>query len=201
MCGYCQAKERHRLLWLVLSALQHKVNFRTLKVLHFAPEVCLSSKLRNLSGEYRTADLDAPGVDHHVDICDLPFGAGQFDLVLACHVLEHVREDQRALGEIRRVLSTNGMAILPVPIVSGMTVEYPAPNPHEHMHVRAPGLDYYDRYKTMFSRVDLSRSGDFDDEFQTWTYEDRSRWPTKALPLRGPMFGARHEDFIPVCYV
>ena len=76
-----------------------------------------------------------------------------FDLIYASHVLEHVQYDIQALHEIRRVLTKNGIAILPVPIVCEETIEYPEPNPAEHLHCRAPGIDYFDKYKSVFSKV------------------------------------------------
>jgi len=40
-------------------------------------------------------------------------------------VLEHIKEDNNAIMEIRRILKPNGFAILPVPIITDYTVEYP----------------------------------------------------------------------------
>lgn len=45
----------------------------------------------------------------------IPFKTGYFDLVTAIDVLEHVNDDLQALGEIKRVLKKNGLAILLVP--------------------------------------------------------------------------------------
>jgi SAM-dependent methyltransferase len=49
------------------------------------------------------------------DICDLPFAGASFDLVLATDILEHVENDQRAIGEIVRVLRPGGRALITVP--------------------------------------------------------------------------------------
>jgi SAM-dependent methyltransferase len=49
------------------------------------------------------------------DVCDLPFAGASFDLVLATDILEHVEEDQRAIGEIARVLRPGGRALITVP--------------------------------------------------------------------------------------
>lgn len=42
------------------------------------------------------------------DIFNLPFADGSFDHVFLCFVLEHLREPERALQELRRVLKTGG---------------------------------------------------------------------------------------------
>ena len=49
------------------------------------------------------------------DISDLPFADGQFGLVLATDVIEHVDDDRRGMAEIRRVLAPGGVAIVTVP--------------------------------------------------------------------------------------
>ena len=45
----------------------------------------------------------------------MPFGDGVFDRVIAAEVLEHIRDDQRALHEIARVLRPGGMLAVTVP--------------------------------------------------------------------------------------
>ena len=49
------------------------------------------------------------------DVCNLPFGAREFELVLATDIIEHVDDDLRAITEIRRVLAPGGIAIISVP--------------------------------------------------------------------------------------
>ena len=46
---------------------------------------------------------------------DLPFGPGEFDLLLACDVLEHVRDDGVALKELLRVADVGGNLIITAP--------------------------------------------------------------------------------------
>jgi SAM-dependent methyltransferase len=169
-------------------------------MLHFAPEPFLSPLLMARFREYETADLEMKGVNHKVDIRKLPFADKTYDFIYASHVLEHVREDSDAIAEIRRVLKPGGVAILPVPIVASKTVEYPDANPFEGGHVRAPGPDYFEKYKKDFSRVEVYSSDSFTGRYQLFVYEDRTAWPSKDCPLRPPMPGEKHADFVPVCY-
>ncbi len=141
------------------------------------------------------------GVDHYVNLLELPFADESYDFVYASHVLEHISDDNKAIAEIRRILRPDGVAILPVPLTGEKTIEYPQPNPNEAYHVRAPGLDYYDRYNKYFSRVEKFTSDMFSQNYQLFIYEDRTKWPTDDCPLLPPSEGKRHIDLVPVCYV
>ena len=173
----------------------------TKKILHFAPERFFRKTFQILFKEYVSADLMMEGVDVKCDMTNLPFEDATFDFVAACHVLEHITDDYKALSEIRRVLKPNGIAILPVPILGKKTIEYPEANPNEWDHVRCPGEDYYDRYLDFFSVVKQYTSQDFSDVNQIFIYEDRTIWPNEPCPLRPPTPGEKHTDAIPVCYV
>ena len=141
------------------------------------------------------------GVDHNVDLQHLPFADETYDFVFASHVLEHIPDDQKAISEIRRILKPNGIAILPVPIDSENTIEYPEPNPHEFYHVRAPGMDYFDRYERHFSKVERFSSGSLPKKYQLFVYEDHSHLSTKEHPWLASVQGEKFSDVVPVCYV
>jgi SAM-dependent methyltransferase len=200
-CPKCKSLERHRLQYLAVMGLPKSMNASGMKMLHIAPEPFFQEMFSRRFGEYETADLLMKGVDHHVDLQNLPFEDETYDFVFASHVLEHVTDDKRAIREIRRVMKPNGVAILPVPVVCEKTIEYPQANPSEAYHVRAPGFDYFDRYSKCFNKVDVLASNSFPEKYQLFIYEDRSLWPTTECPLRPSMDGERHADFVPICYV
>jgi SAM-dependent methyltransferase len=200
LCPSCGALERHRLQYLVLDELEES-DLACKKMLHVAPEKFLREVFSRRFSEYETADLFMKGVDHNVDLMDLPFANGSYDIVFASHVLEHIRDDKKAVAEIRRILKPNGIAILPVPVVCAETIEYPEANPHEAGHVRAPGLDYFERYREHFGKVTIASSETYPQKYQLYIYEDRSQWPTRECPMRRPMQGKKHADYVPICYV
>lgn len=197
-CPGCGAAERHRLQYVIMRRVAESFDFGTKAILHVAPEPFFRDWFRRVFASYTSVDLHRRNVDHRADLRALPFPDASYDCVFASHVLEHIREDALALAEIRRVLRPGGIAVIPVPIVAAATIEYPAPNPHEEGHVRAPGLDYYQKYSKYFRQVDLYRSDDFPERYQLFIYEDRTSWPT-TMPLRPVMDGARHGDVVPVC--
>lgn len=199
-CPDCNSLERHRLQKLVFDMVLDQRDPTDVSFLHIAPEPCHRKMFSHID-KYVTADLSMKDVDYNFDLqTTTPFQDDAFDIVFASHVLEHVPDDRRAISEIRRITKPGGVAILPVPVVSESTIEYPEPNPSESGHVRAPGLDYFDRYRAIFSQVEVFSSAAFPESFQLYVYEDRSIYPTKESPLRTPMAGIRHEDFMPVCH-
>jgi SAM-dependent methyltransferase len=199
MCPQCGALERHRLQYLVASDVMAHTNVLSMNMLHFAPEAFFRKMFSGRFGSYETADLYMKGVNYKADLLNLPFKDASYDIVFASHVLEHIADDTKAIQEISRVLKPNGVAILPVPIVCEKTIEYPSANPNEAGHVRAPGLDYFEKYKQFFNKIQVYASDCFPEKYQLFIYEDRTVWPTKECPLRPPMQGKRHSDFVPVC--
>jgi len=115
LCPSCLSLERHRLIWLYLKErtdfFQAKLN-----VLHIAPEHCFIKPFEKQHGDkYITADIESPLAKVKMDIHEIPFEDGKFDVVLCNHVLEHVRDDIKAMSEIRRVLKPGGWAIMQIP--------------------------------------------------------------------------------------
>jgi SAM-dependent methyltransferase len=177
------------------------LNTSAMKMLHFAPEPFFKDYFSQRFGHYETADLSMRGVDHNVDVQELPFEDETYDFVFASHVLEHVPNDIKALSEIRRILKANGIAVLPVPLIAEKTIEYSEPNPSESYHVRAPGPDYFDRYNRYFSKIIKYGSDSLPGKYQLFIYEERGHWPTEECPSRPSVQGDKHCDIVPVCYV
>ena len=200
-CPKCWSGERHRLQYLCFRKLQTEHDFSALNVLHVAPDSFFKPLLDDWFKVHHTGDLNMPDVDFKIDLTSLPFEDASYDVVYASHVLEHIQDDRLALREVRRILKPGGIAILPVPLVSPETVEYPKPDPVDDFHWRAPGPDYFDRYREFFDGIRIFTSSEFPDEFQLYLYEDRTKFPNERLPLRRPMAGERHVDMVPVCYI
>lgn len=200
-CPNCAALERHRLQFLVLREVFREKETAHLRMLHVAPEAFFREFFSQRFGRYETADLKMKSVDHIVDLQHLPFEDNTYDFVYASHVLEHVPDDRKAISEIRRILRPNGMAMLPVPIYSEKTVEFSVPDPHEFGHVRAPGLDYFDRYERYFAKVERFDSGSKPEKYQVFIYRDNSHLSKTEYPWPSPMQCEKLTDVVPVCYV
>lgn len=115
-CPRCGSTDRERHLLAYLER-EKSIQFRGRRVLHFAPENAIRGWIvAQKPQEYVQADLlpSAPGI-LKIDITEMPFASGYFDVVVANHVLEHVSQDSSALREVGRVLRRGGHAIMQTP--------------------------------------------------------------------------------------
>jgi SAM-dependent methyltransferase len=139
------------------------------KVLHFAPEPCMSKWLSSRSDDYHTADLMVPTVMHKEDICNMSFADDSFDLVWCSHILEHVTDDHKAMRELRRVMKPNGLAVIQVPVWGAKTNDEVLKTPEERVlkyfqddHVRRYGSDIENRLRSAGLIVETLRTDDLD---------------------------------------
>lgn len=153
-CFHCNSLERHRFLWLYLERRTSFVSSPPETMLHFAPEACIESRLKQVLGKgYLTADIEHGKAILQLDITDIGYPDESFDSILCSHVLEHVPNDAKAMSEIYRVLKPAGWALLVVPISGDKTFEDPSVvDPYERLrlfgqedHVRVYGRDFSDR--------------------------------------------------------
>ncbi len=155
LCPGCGALERHRYLWLYLETALGVTSNR-LSVLHIAPEPGIRRRLRDCpSIRYTSIDLHDPGAMTAMDASHLAFNDGSFDLIVCCHVLEHIQDDRAALREFARVLRPAGQAIILVPMDKNLSQTFENRSitsaegrmdafGHPY-HVRICGDDYGDR--------------------------------------------------------
>ena len=127
---------------------------RRLRVLHTAPEPCLEPRLRGRPNlRYRSIDRFNPFADLSADLTAIPLPDASVDLVISCHVLEHIPDHRAAMRELARVLRPGGQAIVMVPNDDRPVTEEGADvaSPAERMrrfghpyHYRNYGLDILD---------------------------------------------------------
>src|SRR5690349_13732416 len=151
VCPRCGSQARHRLLWLFLEARPELLESAG-SLLHVGPEYCIQRQLSRLEGlRYVSADLDSPLAAEVVDVTRMPYRDGEFGAVICSHVLEHVEDDRRAMGEILRVLRPGGWAIVMAPVdpTRAVTLEDPSAVTEaerlrlfgQHDHLRLYGND------------------------------------------------------------
>lgn len=183
ICPNCVSSMRHRLLWASLNLLD-EVNIKKLitgkKVLYFAPDPVLDSKVKAFAASYETADFWAEGyhysnIDHNLDISDMSrFADNTYDCIIAFDVLEHVPAHLKAIEEINRVLKPGGYAILSVPQQDNLakTEEDLSPMSREERekrfgqwdHLRIYGDDFNEMLTARGFRVRIVTEKDFSPE-------------------------------------
>lgn len=112
ICPMCNALPRHRILAKWCG--EHEDRLRGKRILYFAAETAMTDWLKKRSISFTTADLYYPA-DRKMDILDTKEPDGAWDLIFCNHVLEHVADFRKALAELYRILSPEGMLICSFP--------------------------------------------------------------------------------------
>ncbi len=206
-CPGCSSLVRHRALWLYLERVLD-IGRRPMRILHVAPEPGISRRILASGADYVAGDIDPMPGFRRIDVTDIAFPDGSFDLVICSHVLEHVPDDRRAIREIDRVLRADGTALIVVPVKDGPTIEFLAsdgdpghaprsdpaaegadgPAAHrrvgDHGHVRQVGTDYVDRLRDANLEVEVV------DYATTLSSAERDRF---AIEPGEPIFVCHHR--------
>ncbi|NNM06468.1 MAG: methyltransferase domain-containing protein [Gemmatimonadetes bacterium] len=176
-CPNCGSNQRTRLLHLFFE-FRTEIYEKDVRVLHISPKRPIARELRrhqnidHVCGALfpeRFAEFRAV----RLDVTDIEFADGEFDVVICNHVLEHVREDETAMKEIYRVLTPGGFAVLQVPLALDLAETLEDPKVVEKRerihaygqkdHLRLYGLDYFDRLRNAGFRV--SRDNPFKNQW------------------------------------
>jgi len=163
-CPKCGELERARMAMLVANEIYDDHKASQTDVLHISPENFLRKIFKKKYKSYISSDLYRKDVDHQFDIEEIPYPDNSFDLVFASHVLEYVKNDKKAINEIKRVLRPGGLAFLPVPMLHDKTIDFKERPPNKRI-IRETGVDYFDRYREVFTEVKVYDPSSFDEKF------------------------------------
>ena len=164
-CPRCGSSERHRLAFFYLQDNLRMKENQGARLLDVAPDAFVTKALFQTADiDYVSIDLVRSNADYLMDITDLQFDDDSFDVIVCYHVLEHIKEDRQAMGELYRVLKPGGWAILQVPIWARETYEddsVPREKFLKHYghkdHVRTYGLDFKERLQSSGFQVKLDQ--------------------------------------------
>ena len=179
-CPICGAFERHRKFCALLACHEDHGGFqfqrqepsKPFKLLHFGAERHMYDLLDQLEPKIEQFGLDffSPGykyntnIVHHADVTNLKdFADATADGVIILHVLEHVRDLDAALGEIRRVLKpASGWAYIEVPcydLDGGKSKDCRNLTTREELHQCAGQHDHVWRYDCQDFEQSLKGNG------------------------------------------
>lgn len=173
MCPICGSMDRERFVYHIIKNYTKLLNGRQKDVLHFAPEVMLSKKIKAACGKkYISADIVQGVADMTADITCLPFKDRSFDYVICNHVMEHVILEEKAFMEVRRCLRVDGIMIFTAPICwEQKTLEGVDRCEEDRIrfygqedHVRLYGNDIVERIKRYGFQVRLLRCNEIMEE-------------------------------------
>ena len=159
-CADCGSLERTRLLWLYLERLPLGPDT---KILHLAPEQGLYDRLLSLSpGNYVPADIDPSRYAfaktcRKIDLCELDAEkSAEFDLIVHCHVLEHVPCNVAyTLFHLHRMLKTGGINACVIPFMPGKYDESLQDLSHDERLARFGQFDHVRRFGSEDIRAHL----------------------------------------------
>lgn len=128
-CPNCHSIDRERHLLLFFDKLNLWSDVENKSVLHFAPErlfataVAAARPTLHVKGDLFPANEDVM----KIDLLNIPFADGFFDLVVCNHVLEHVDNVEAALAEVRRILKPGGRFVCQTPYAAKLSQTFEDP--------------------------------------------------------------------------
>lgn len=172
-CPSCGSMERQRLLWKYLTDKTQIFNGFPLRLLEIAPDSAIYDAFSAMAHlDYYPCDL-YPERDKYArfegsilkeDVTALSFADDFFDVILCNHVLEHIPDEGKALGELYRVLKPGGWGIFQVPLdyrlaetYEDATIDTPLGREKafgQRDHVRQYGRDFPERIARAGFRVE-----------------------------------------------
>lgn len=109
-CPNCGSLERGRLLYTYLKN-ETSVFAGTPSVLHVSPESFLRKKFMK-NPQYIDVDINPDLARYVADITSIPYSDQTYDYIICSHVLGHVKDEEKAIDELFRVLRVNGTAFI-----------------------------------------------------------------------------------------
>lgn len=177
MCPVCGSLERDRFFQLIKEQKFPDIFDKPCKVLHFAPESILYSFFtENKNIDYFPVDFCPEiyaerniNIREKVNMEEIPYENNTFDFIYNSHVLEHVPDDIKGMGELRRVLKEDGICITTVPLSNIPETfeneEYNTPELRlkyfgQRDHLRRYGNDFKDRLESVGFNVEELKAKD-----------------------------------------
>ena len=126
LCPNCGSSARDRRLWEVLNP---EFLLKDISILDFSPSRCLYRKLKKLSSteknfKYQSTDISGNFIaELYLDITDTRLPDESYNLIICYHVLEHIKDDLKAMRELNRIMKKNGNGIIQTPFKEGETYE------------------------------------------------------------------------------
>jgi len=141
-CAGCKSLERHRMFRLMFERLGTK-QFKDMRALQFSPDPTIDPAW------FKSFEMSIYGEGESLDIQAIDRPDCAYEFVACSHVLEHVADDRRALNELMRIISADGLLylVVPDPFREERTRDWGFARPEKHGHFRIYGADVAARFE------------------------------------------------------
>lgn len=130
LCPQCGSSSRNRRLNFFLES----INLSEKKVLHFSPNrIEYKVYKERFQHNYTASDFANEFIaDEKYDITDISVPDNHFDLIICYHILEHIKDDLKAMKELKRVVTEDGFILVQTPFQEkGIYEDYSITDPEE----------------------------------------------------------------------
>ncbi len=140
-CATCGSLERHRAIRAVYAVLPKFLVTR--RCLQFAHDASIDPDW------FAAYEVSQYGHKNSLDLMHIARPDFSYDWVVLNHVLEHVKDDIKALDELGRISKLSGVVQInvPSPAYRLQTEDWGYPDPKRHEHYRIYGSDFPDRVR------------------------------------------------------
>jgi SAM-dependent methyltransferase len=145
-CRKCHSVERHRIGRRVVTAIRERERFRKLDLLQLSVDPVVAR------GWFASTETSVYGGANSIDVQSIDRPDGRYGFIVCSHILEHVADPRRAIRELGRVLSAEGLLFLayPDPCRRAVTIDWGFPEPRQHGHYRIFGTDFEAEFRDLF---------------------------------------------------
>lgn len=145
VCTKCRSLERHRIGRKIITAIRDRERFSKLDLLQLSNDPVVARAW------FANVEISIFGGANSIDIQNIDRPDGRYGFIVCSHIIEHVPEPRRAVRELARVLSADGLLFLayPSPRTRAVTVDWGFPDMKQHGHYRLFGRDFEEEYRTL----------------------------------------------------
>lgn len=150
ICPSCGSAGRHRLVYKYTREMG--------RTLHTSPERSL--RYIGTTCDFPPRETERVRMaDMNIDLTDIPYAANTFDNIVSNHVIDYIKDDDKAIKELHRVLKKGGTAYITVPIYKDEKTRL-MNEPHIGHWWRC-GLDYIDKFRKYFEVEVINDKGEY----------------------------------------
>lgn len=142
-CKNCGSAERHRVFRHTHQKLREYLPYHLYSGLQISKDLSVESEW------FKNYELSIYGGQNSIDLQNIERDTESYDVVICNHVLEHIENDLRALKELFRIFSKDGLLQIsvPQPMVFKKTDDWGFADPKKFGHYRMYGIDIKDKFE------------------------------------------------------